>query len=149
MFPPDAVYFYAQTDPYAEFSNYAPYGLAMDRVWWPTVEHYFQAQKFEDKDYREKIRRAGRPKEAKALGMTRQTALRSDWEEVKDGVMLDGVRGKFRTHAKLAALLLSTEDRLIVENAPMDAYWGCGPDGSGLNKLGSILMQVRKELRLA
>jgi N-glycosidase YbiA len=149
VFPPDAVYFYAQTDPYAEFSNFAPYGLAKDGVWWPTVEHYFQAQKFEDKDYREKIRRAGRPKEAKALGMTRQMPLRSDWEEVKDGVMLDAVGGKFRTHAKLAALLLSTENRMIVENAPMDAYWGCGPDGSGLNKLGTILMQVRKELRLA
>lgn len=149
MFPPNAVYFYAQTDPYAEFSNFAPFGVAMDSVWWPTVEHYFQAQKFEDQDYREKIRRAVRPKEAKALGMTRQMPLRSDWEEVKDGVMLDAVRGKFRTHAKLATLLLSTEDRLIVENAPMDAYWGCGPDGAGLNKLGNILMQVRKELRLA
>jgi N-glycosidase YbiA len=149
VFPPDTVYFYAQTDPYAEFSNFAPYGVAMEGVWWPTVEHYFQAQKFEDRAYREKIRRAGRPKEAKALGMTRQLPLRSDWEEVKDGVMLGAVQGKFRTHVKLAALLLSTEDRMIVENAPMDAYWGCGPDGSGLNKLGNILMQVRNELRLA
>lgn len=29
----------------------------------------------------------------------------------------------------------------------MDAYWGCGPDGQGLNRLGAILMQVRAELR--
>ena len=28
----------------------------------------------------------------------------------------------------------------------MDAYWGCGPDGRGLNKLGQILMMVRSEL---
>ncbi len=147
MFPSDTVYFYAQTDPYAEFSNFAPYGVAMDGVWWPTVEHFFQAQKFHDPDYREKIRRSVRPKEAKALGMTRQLPLRADWEDVKDGVMLDAVRAKFRTHAKLAELLLSTRDRMIVENAPMDGYWGCGPDGSGLNKLGHILMQVRSELR--
>lgn len=147
MFPEDTVYFYAQTDEYAEFSNFAPYGVAVDGLWWSTVEHFFQAQKFDDLSYRERIRHARRPKEAKALGMTRQLPLRSDWETVKDGVMLDAVRIKFQTHAKLARLLLSTGKRLIVENAPMDSYWGCGPDGSGLNKLGHILMEVREELQ--
>lgn len=147
MYPPDTVYFYGQTDPYAEFSNFAPYGVAIGGSWWPTAEHFFQAQKFHDLDYRERIRRASRPKEAKALGMTRQLPLRADWEDVKDGVMLGAVRAKFQAHAKLAELLMSTGDRMIVENAPMDGYWGCGPDGSGLNKLGHILMQVRSELR--
>ncbi len=79
--------------------------------------------------------------------MTRQLPLRPDWETVKDGVMLDAVRIKFQTHAKLARLLVSTGERLIVENAPMDSYWGCGPDGSGLNKLGHILMKVREDLQ--
>lgn len=147
MFPEDTVYFYAQTDDYAEFSNFAPYGVEVGGLWWSTVEHFFQAQKFEDPSYRERIRHASRPKDAKALGMTRQLPLTSDWETVKDGVMLDAVRIKFQTHAKLAQLLLSTDERLIVENAPMDSYWGCGPDGSGLNKLGHILMKVREELR--
>ncbi len=148
MFPEDTVYFYSQVDAYAEFSNFAPFGVAMGGVWWPTVEHYFQAQKFDDPDYREKIRRANRPKDAKALGMTRQLPLRPDWDDVKDGIMLDAVRTKFRTHDKLARLLLSTGERMIVENAPMDAYWGCGPDGKGLNKLGKILMTVREDLRV-
>ena len=148
MFPEDTVYFYSQVDAYAEFSNFAPFGVAMGGVWWPTVEHYFQAQKFDDPDYREKIRRANRPKDAKALGMTRQLPLRPDWDDVKDGIMLDAVRTKFRTHEKLARLLLSTGERMIVENAPMDAYWGCGPDGKGLNKLGKILMSVREDLRV-
>lgn len=147
MFPEDTVYFYSQVDAYAEFSNFAPFGVAIGGVWWPTVEHYFQAQKFDDPNYREKIRRASRPKDAKALGMTRQLPLRPDWEDVKDGLMLEAVRTKFRTHEKLAKLLLSTGERMIVENAPMDAYWGCGPDGKGLNKLGKILMSVRDELR--
>jgi N-glycosidase YbiA len=147
MFPEDTVYFYAQTDDYAEFSNFAPYGVALDGLWWPTVEHFFQAQKFDDPAYRERIRRATRPKDAKALGMTRQLPLRSDWETAKERVMLEAVRTKFQTHEKLARLLLSTGRRLIVENAPMDSYWGCGPDGSGLNKLGYILMRVREGLR--
>ncbi len=141
------VYFYAQTDGYAEFSNFAPYGVAIDETWWRTVEHYFQAQKFNDADYRERIRLSNRPKDAKALGMTRKYALRSDWEDVKDQIMLEAVRVKFRTHDLPRQLLLSTGEAEIVENAPMDAYWGCGPDGTGLNKLGKILMQVRGELR--
>jgi N-glycosidase YbiA len=141
------VYFYAQTDPYAEFSNFAPYGVAFDGVWWPTVEHYFQAQKFNDPGYRERIRLCGRPKAAKVLGMTRLLPLRPDWDIVRDGVMYDGVRNKFRTHSAPRALLLSTGQEEIVENAPMDAYWGCGADGQGLNKLGKILMRVRAELQ--
>lgn len=147
MYPDDTVYFYAQTDPYSEFSNFAPYGVALDGVWWPTTEHFFQAQKFVDADYRDKIRRELRPKAAKELGMTRAYPLRADWEEIKDAVMLRAVLAKFKTHAKLAALLLSTGDRMIVENAPWDGYWGCGPDGAGLNRLGQILMSVRDQLR--
>ncbi len=146
MFPEDTIYFYSQTESFAEFSNFAPFGVALDGVWWPTVEHYFQAQKFHDAEYSDKIRRAARPKDAKSLGMTRAIPLRPDWEEVKDGIMLLAVRRKFETHAPLAQLLRTTGKRLLVENAPMDFYWGCGADGSGQNRLGEILMQVRAGL---
>lgn len=143
----DTVWFYAQTDPYAEFSNFAPFGVEMEGVWWPTVEHYFQAQKFHDAAYRDTIRRASRPRDAKSLGMTRAMSLRPDWEDVKDAIMQAAVLKKFETHAAPRALLLGTGTARIVENAPMDAYWGCGPDGQGLNRLGEILMQVRAALR--
>ncbi|MBN8292193.1 NADAR family protein [Rhodobacter sp. NTK016B] len=146
---PDTIWFYAQTDPYAEFSNFAPYGVAMAGVYWPTVEHYFQAQKFHDARYREKIRRASTPKQAKGLGMTRDLPLRDDWDAVKDAIMLDALRVKFATHPVPRDLLLSTGQRPIVENAPGDGYWGCGAEGTGLNRLGQLLMQVRAELRAA
>lgn len=119
----------------------------MDGVYWPTVEHYFQAQKFQNDAYREKIRRAAKPKDAKALGMTRLLPLRPDWEEVKDTIMHAAVLKKFQTHEAPRALLLGTGTARIVENAPMDSYWGCGPDGNGLNKLGEILMDVRARLK--
>ncbi|MCA2011753.1 NADAR family protein [Cereibacter sphaeroides] len=146
-YPTDTVWFYAQTDPYAEFSNFAPFGVAIDEDWWPTVEHFFQAQKFSDAAYRQKIRRASTPKQAKGLGMTRDLPLRADWEEVKDALMLQALRVKFATHPVPRTLLLETGTRMIVENAPGDFYWGCGADGSGLNRLGILLMQVRDELR--
>ncbi|SMX49194.1 NADAR family protein [Maliponia aquimaris] len=143
----ETIYFYAQTDAYAAFSDFAPFGVEMGGLWWRTVEHYFQAMKFHDAAHRERIRQCAKPKQAKALGMTRAVPLRPDWEEAKDTVMLDAVRVKFATYPKPRALLLSTGEAWIVENAPMDAYWGCGPDETGLNSLGAILMQVRAELR--
>ena len=145
--PENTVYFYAQTDAYSEFSNFAPYGVALEDPWWRTVEHYFQAMKFYDEDYRERIRSCGKPKDAKALGMTRRIPLRADWEEVKDTIMLEAVRCKFMTHDVPQKLLISTGTAHIAENAPMDAYWGIGPDGKGLNRLGEILMQVRDQLQ--
>ncbi|MGP6088248.1 NADAR family protein [Antarctobacter jejuensis] len=141
------IYFYAQTEAYAEFSNFAPFGVEMEGLWWRTVEHYFQAMKFHDAGYREQIRSVSKPKQAKALGMTRAIPLRADWDAVKDGIMLQAARVKFTTHPGPRDLLLSTGSARIVENAPMDAYWGCGPDGQGMNRLGEILMQVRAELR--
>lgn len=83
---------------------------------------------------------------AARMGRSRKRPLRTDWDEVKDDVMQRGVLRKFETHADIRAILLSTGDALIVENAPHDDYWGCGEDGNGQNRLGQILMEVRSIL---
>lgn len=139
--------FYTKNDRFGEFSNFSPFGIEMDGLWWPSVEHYFQAQKFFDESYREKIRRVFTAKDAAALGRSRKVPLRRDWEEVKDSVMYQGVLKKFQTHEELKDLLLGTGDADIVETAPGDFYWGSGHDGTGLNRLGQILMRVRAVLR--
>ena len=141
------VHFHKLAEPYGEFSNFARSPITLRGRSWPTVEHYFQAQKFDDPQHRERIRHASTPKEAKRLGWSRTVPIRKDWEEVKQEVMRRGVRCKFETHAALRELLLSTGDEEIVENAPGDYYWGCGADGSGKNRLGVILMEVRAWLR--
>ena len=81
------------------------------------------------------------------MGRDRKRPLRSDWEQVKDDIMKKVVLRKFKTHADIRQVLLSTGNELIVENSPIDYYWGCGADGSGKNKLGLILMEVRDFLR--
>ena len=81
------IYFYSTNDRYGEFSNFARYGIELDDLWWPTTEHYFQAQKFEDAAYRERIRAAAAPKLAAELGRSRELPLRADWERIKDDVM--------------------------------------------------------------
>ena len=142
------IYFYTKNDEYGEFSNFSNYGVEMDGLWWPTVEHYFQAQKFADESYREKIRAAYTAKQAAELGRSRQLLIRKDWEAVKDSVMYAAVLKKFQTHKRLAELLVATGKQDIVENAPGDYYWGCGKDGTGMNKLGKILERVRSAIAM-
>jgi N-glycosidase YbiA len=139
--------FYSVGDAFGEFSNFAEYPITLDSERWPTSEHYFQAQKFEDKAYRQKIRTTKSPMQAARLGRDRKQTLRRDWESVKNEVMRTAVLAKFTQHANLQALLLSTGDTKLVEHTENDNYWGDGGDGSGKNMLGHILMQVRKLLR--
>ncbi|MBI5931494.1 MAG: NADAR family protein [Chloroflexi bacterium] len=143
------IYFYSNTDEYAYLSNFAAHGFELGGAYWPTVEHYFQGQKFVETDpaYAEKIRLAKSPKQAKTLGRSREHPLRTDWEEVKDEIMRQAVLKKFQTHTQLREKLLATGDEELIENAPTDYYWGCGKSGTGQNKLGQILMAVRRQLR--
>ncbi len=71
---------------------------------------------------------------------------RSDWDQVKDGIMLKALRCKFG-ESKLCSLLVNTGDKKLIEHTVNDSYWGDGGDGKGLNKLGQLLMQVRGELQ--
>ena len=145
----EVVNFYRVNEPFGEFSNFAAFPIVLGGERWPTSEHYFQAQKFEDEEYRDKVRAANSPTIAARLGRSRKVKLRHDWESVKVGVMRDAVTAKFTQHDDLRALLLSTGDAKLVEHTENDAYWGDGGDGSGQNMLGRILMQLREELRLA
>src|SRR5262249_13456029 len=134
---------------YGEFSNFARFSFVLDGQDWPTSEHYFQAQKFTDAAYRERIRAAASPMIAARLGRSRKVPIRGDWEQVKLDVMRSAVRQKFAAHAQLAELLLATGDDELIEAAPRDSFWGCGNDGTGQNWLGQILMETRSELRAA
>jgi ribA/ribD-fused uncharacterized protein len=142
------IYFYsAREEPYGCFSNFSAHGFELDGAWWPTSEHYFQAQKFAGTPRCDQIRGAQSARIAAHMGRSRQHPLRSDWEQVKDEIMRKAVLKKFETHADIRAILLGTGNERIIESAPNDYYWGYGADGSGKNKLGLILMEVRKILR--
>jgi N-glycosidase YbiA len=141
------ILFYSKNDDYYCFSNFSPHGFELDGKFWPTSEHYFQAQKFADPEHKKHVGLAKTPKEAANRGRDRSMPLRPDWESVKDDVMRRAVLRKFETHADIREILLGTGDEPIVENAPGDFYWGCGADGTGKNMLGRILVEVRMILR--
>lgn len=144
-----AIKFYLKGDAYGEFSNFAAFTFQLDGKRWPTSEHYFQAQKFVDEAYQEKIRTANSPMTAAQLGRSREFPLRSDWESVKVEVMRRAVQAKFASHEELTKLLLSTGDEQIIEDAARDDFWGCGAAGNGKNWLGRLLMELREQLREA
>lgn len=133
--------------PYGCFSNFSPHGIELDRLWWPTTEHYFQAQKFAGTSYTEQVRLATSPQQAAEIGRDRCLPLRPDWDRVKDDIMRRAVLRKFETHAAIREILLATGEEDLVERNLFDSYWGCGQDGSGKNRLGLILVEVRAVLR--
>ena len=141
--------FYNRDEPYYEFTNFYRAPIHVDGCTWPTTEHYFQAQKFVGTPYVDVIRKL--PSARDAFQFSRDPRVsrwrRSDWESVKDDVMLKALHMKFMQHDKLKRKLLETGDKRLVEHTSNDSYWGDGGDGSGRNTLGKLLMQVRKDLR--
>lgn len=140
--------FYHVSSEYGEFSNFSGHPIRLKGQLWPTSEHYFQAQKFAGEFDEAEIRLAKSPGIAARMGRSRKRPLREDWESVKDGIMYEAVYAKFTQHVHLREILLGTGDAMLVEHTENDSYWGDGGDGTGRNRLGQILMQLREALRL-
>lgn len=144
------IYFYKVGEPYGCFSNFSPHWIDLRDQNWPTVEHYYQAQKFwgtEDANLIDVIRTSSTPEIAASIGRDRTHKVRLDWEEVKYPIMREAVLTKFLTHLDIQGILLSTGELMLVENSPTDYYWGCGLARTGQNQLGKILASVRQEIR--
>lgn len=143
----DVINFYLVGEEYGEFSNFAPYPIRLDGKTWPTSEHYFQAAKFEDETYREKIRKNNSPMQAARMGRDRSQKLRRDWESIKVSVMRSAIEAKFTQYPDLRDKLLYTGEAKIMEHTENDSFWADGGDGSGKNMLGVLLMELRIKLR--
>ena len=132
-------------DEWSFLSNFAPSPVFYDGLAYGTVEHAFQAAKTLDHDQRILIAGETTPGRAKRAG--RKVTLRTDWEDIKYGVMRTLVSLKFTANPDLAVKLLATGNRHLEEgNEWRDIVWGkC--DGIGRNWLGLILMEIRGEIR--
>jgi ribA/ribD-fused uncharacterized protein len=169
---PKVIKFYYPNEPYGEFSNFYVRPIVVNNANWPVgTESFFQAMKSLDPDIQEYVRtKIQSPGRAKRY-CTEEVTLRPDWETsvelidkqremftddqgvvvdlVKDHFMYQAVAAKFTQHLDLAKLLLSTGKATIIEDTQKvgsDPYWGNGPSANGLNKLGRMLMLVRKTL---
>ena len=150
------IYFYRVKDKYGEFSNFYPPSDDVDKAEkfrlfikgksWKTTEHFYQAMKFEGLPEEEEVRNAKNAYWAAKLG-NKLSPIREDWNKIKDNVMYEAVFAKFNQNEDLKELLLNTGNAMLIEHTKNDSYWADGEDGSGLNKLGKILMKVREILK--
>lgn len=110
------------------------------------VEALYHAMKFPD-EIRKKFNKLG-PLEAFHLSRRYKNYIRKDWDEIKEDIMLDLLRIKFRKPICSLVLLL-TGSKYLVEHNPVkgrDSFWSDDNDGSGKNRLGILLMKIRREL---
>ena len=137
----------SRLDPTHPLAAYSKHAFELDGCNWPSVEHYYQAMKFGDAEYREQIRQAAHPADATKLGKSKKHDRRKDWDKVKVTFMTRATYIKCRTHPEVAAVLLASGEKPIVETSQYDYFWGCGRDMRGNNAFGKMLMGVRDKLR--
>ena len=127
---------------YFYLCNFYEISVIYDDIQYENNEAAFQAQKTLDLEKRKEFAELS-PSEAKRLG--RKVVLREDWKDVKERLMYEICRAKFEQHPELMQKLLMTGNRPLEEgNTWGDQIWGT-VNGVGENKLGKILMRIRKE----
>ncbi|KVN85996.1 NADAR family protein [Burkholderia ubonensis] len=150
----DEIRFYrANEEPYGRFSNLYKRPIVFEGETFKTSEHAYQAGKARKPQVREWILAAPSPAlVAMAAHGLYWWDIRSDWSKIKFDRMRDVLRAKFGQHDDLRELLLSTGNARLVESAtvdnPVNRLWG-EVNGVGKNMLGTLLMEVREELRAA
>ena len=149
LFPPidDNALYFSMTDRDSFCSRHETKPFFLDEAEWQTIEHYYQAMKFDDPSYKEKIRVTESIQQVEKLGKSMFKRKRSDWKKVQTTVMTRAVYTQCKTYPEIAENLLETGEQLLVENSQFDYFWGCGRDRRGENHYGKVLMNVRNKLR--
>ena len=125
------------------------------------AEQYMMGRKalaFDDLETFEKIMSANHPREIKSLGRKIKNFDQTEWDYVKYSIVLNGNFYKFTQNEKMLEVLLSTENKILVEASPFDEIWGVGLSEDdekiknpnywkGQNMLGFALMEVRDEIK--
>lgn len=120
---------------------------------------YMKAKTFEPENYKlfHAILNEINPAKMKQYGRKVKNYDDNIWNNIRYGVMVDGLRFKFEQNLNLKKLLVETGDKTIYEASKTDKIWGIGfsptdaPNTDkklfGSNLLGEALMQVRNEFK--
>lgn len=128
------------------FSNFSSFAIEWKGKLWMTSEHAYHSEKFDDEDLKERIRFARSAHDALMIAKENRDKYRSNWDDVKLGIMKDILRSKVKQHSYVEKKLLESKGREIIEDSWRDDFWGWGPNKDGQNHLGKIWMEIRQEL---
>lgn len=142
----DSIYFF--TVPFDPLNNWSPHQIYIWNINFPTSEHAFQWKKFNETELKiaKEILSAKSPYEVFKISRINKNKQPSDWHEKKLIVMEEILRAKFEQHEDVRDALVRTKMRKIIENSPVDNFWGIGPNNDGKNMLGNIWMKIRDSL---
>lgn len=144
----EVVYFFTSAlDP---LSNWSAHAVDIWDMHFPTLEHAYHWRKYDAAAPDVAAQVLVAPSPWAAMQVDRRAGKgrrREDWQDVKVSVMEELMRAKVGQNQDVKECLLKTGTKRIIENSPVDAFWGCGPDGNGQNMTGKLLMKIREELR--
>ncbi len=143
----DDVLLISHVDPNQALSSCSPHPIELDGAEWPSVEHYVIAMRFEDPQWREKIRQASHPRLVRKMAKTLFKRKKPNWKTERQVYMTRGMYIKCKTWPLVAKELLETADRQIVDTTEYDYFWGIGRDTRGENRFGKVLEDVRRKLK--
>lgn len=136
-----AIKFYKTNEEFGFLNNFTISNMYLYGRWWNTVEAAYQSQKTLILSEQDSIWMAKNPREARDLGQ--KVTMRPNWDNIKNDVMYECVLAKFLQNTTLKSKLNATSNHELIEDSPVDFWWGIGHDGTGQNMLGKILMKVR------
>ncbi|MCK6511057.1 NADAR domain-containing protein [Myxococcota bacterium] len=149
-----SVVFLKTKEAFGGLSNMAGgYPLRVNRIVLLTSEALYQACRFPHlPDVQRIILAEKSPMTAKMRTKPYRADSRPDWDHVRVKIMRWCLRVKLALHwDSFGELLLSTEERPIVEESRKDDFWGAKPTDSqtlvGMNVLGRLLMELREAIK--
>lgn len=141
-----AIYFF--TPSFHPFDNFSAHAINIWGKSFPTAEHAYQWKKFASEgqhDIANQILSATSPHMVKTISDRHKPE--ASWHKGKVVVMEQILKVKADQHEDVRDALKRSGAREIIENSPVDTFWGIGPKNNGENMMGKIWMKIRKEYR--
>jgi len=137
------VYFF--TPAFYPLDNFSAHAISLWGQEFPTAEHAFQWKKFSvvRPDLAAQILAAKSPQAVKEIADAHKADQSTAWMVEKVSVMEEILKAKAGQHPDVVMILKKTGGREIIENSPIDSFWGIGKNRDGQNMVGKIWMKIR------
>jgi len=149
----ESIVFRKTKEAFGGLSNMAPgFPIKIGEIEIGTSEALYQACRFpHSEDIQRMIIEQKSPMTAKMKSKPFRIETRKDWDLVRIDVMRWCLRVKLACNLEsFKKLLLSTDEKPIVEDSRRDNFWGAVPNGDeileGENILGRLLMELRQRI---